>query len=54
MKYRSRMGMRPGRFGILMTRELIDEAIYSEKGNEALLINPDLALKRIRTPDPDN
>jgi DNA-binding response OmpR family regulator len=38
MKYRSRMGMRPGGFGILMTRELIDEVIYSEKGNEVLLI----------------
>jgi len=35
---REKMGMRPGGFGILMTRELVDELIYSEHGNEVLLI----------------
>ena len=35
---RERLGMRPGGFGILMTRELVDELIYSEAGNEVLLI----------------
>ncbi|HEX4595220.1 MAG TPA: response regulator [Bryobacteraceae bacterium] len=35
---RERMGMRPGGFGIFMTRELVDEVIYNEKGNEVLLI----------------
>lgn len=35
---RERMGMRPGGFGILLTRSLVDELIYNEKGNEALLI----------------
>src|SRR5579863_1088625 len=35
---RERMGMRPGGFGILMTRQLVDELIYSETGNEVLLI----------------
>ena len=35
---RSRLGMRPGGFGILMTRQLVDELIYSEAGNEVLLI----------------
>ncbi|MCU1339749.1 MAG: response regulator receiver protein [Bryobacterales bacterium] len=35
---RERLGMRPGGFGILMTRELVDELIYSEHGNEVLLI----------------
>lgn len=35
---RERLGMRPGGFGILMTRELVDELIYNEAGNEVLLI----------------
>ena len=29
---------RPGGFGILLTRNLVDELIYSEKGNEVLFI----------------
>jgi CheY-like chemotaxis protein/anti-sigma regulatory factor (Ser/Thr protein kinase) len=35
---RDALGMRPGGFGILLTRALVDELIYNEKGNEALLI----------------
>ena len=35
---RAALGMRPGGFGILLTRALVDELIYNEKGNEALLI----------------
>lgn len=35
---RERMGMRPGGFGLLMTRQLVDEMIYNEMGNEVLLI----------------
>ena len=35
---RQRLGMRPGGFGILLARSLIDELIYNEAGNEALLI----------------
>lgn len=35
---RERLGMRPGGFGLLMTRQLVDEMIYSEAGNEVLLI----------------
>jgi hypothetical protein len=35
---RERLGLRPGGFGILMTRQLVDEMIYNEKGNEVLLI----------------
>jgi CheY-like chemotaxis protein/anti-sigma regulatory factor (Ser/Thr protein kinase) len=35
---RDLMGMRPGGFGILLTRALVDELIYNEQGNEALLI----------------
>jgi CheY-like chemotaxis protein/anti-sigma regulatory factor (Ser/Thr protein kinase) len=35
---RDELGMRPGGFGILLTREYVDELLYNEKGNEALLI----------------
>jgi anti-sigma regulatory factor (Ser/Thr protein kinase) len=35
---REKQGLRPGGFGILMTRQMVDELIYSEKGNEVLLI----------------
>jgi anti-sigma regulatory factor (Ser/Thr protein kinase) len=37
-EFREKLGMRPGGFGILMTRELVDELIYNEHGNEVLLI----------------
>ena len=30
--------MRPGGFGILLSRAFVDELLYNEKGNEALLI----------------
>jgi anti-sigma regulatory factor (Ser/Thr protein kinase)/ActR/RegA family two-component response regulator len=36
--YRDEMGLRPGGFGVLLTRHLVDELIYGEKGNEVLLI----------------
>jgi len=35
---RAALGLRPGGFGILLIRNLVDELIYNEKGNEALLI----------------
>jgi CheY-like chemotaxis protein len=35
---REQMGLRPGGFGILMTRHLVDELIYNDAGNEVLLI----------------
>ncbi len=35
---RSEMGMRPGGFGILVTQGLVDDVIYSEKGNEVMLV----------------
>jgi DNA-binding response OmpR family regulator len=35
---RERLGLRPGGFGILLTRRLADELIYNETGNEVLLI----------------
>jgi DNA-binding NarL/FixJ family response regulator len=38
MAEREAMGMRPGGFGILMAKKLVDELLYNEKGNEVLLI----------------
>jgi len=38
VEVRQQRGMRPGGFGIFMTRQLVDEMIYNEKGNEVLLI----------------
>ena len=35
---RMELGLRPGGFGILMTRSLVDDLIYNEAGNEVLLI----------------
>jgi CheY-like chemotaxis protein/anti-sigma regulatory factor (Ser/Thr protein kinase) len=35
---RDQMGIRPGGFGILLTRNLVDDLVYNEKGNEVMLI----------------
>ena len=35
---REAQGMRPGGFGILMAKGLVDDLLYNEQGNEALLI----------------
>ena len=35
---RSKMGLRPGGFGIMLVKQLADELIYNEEGNEVLLI----------------
>jgi anti-sigma regulatory factor (Ser/Thr protein kinase)/CheY-like chemotaxis protein len=44
---RDAKGMRPGGFGILMAKRLVDELIFNEKGNEVLLI------KYLHPPDAD-
>lgn len=36
--FRDAQGLRPGGFGLFLTQHLVDEVIYSEKGNEVLLI----------------
>jgi anti-sigma regulatory factor (Ser/Thr protein kinase)/ActR/RegA family two-component response regulator len=36
--HRDEMGLRPGGYGVLMARHLVDELIYGEKGNEVLLV----------------
>lgn len=35
---RDQMGIRPGGFGILLSRNFADELVYSEKGNEVVLV----------------
>ena len=36
--YRDQLGLRPGGFGVLLTRSFVDEVIYGEKGNEVVLV----------------
>lgn len=38
MGYREDAGLRPGGFGLMVTRQLVDEVIYNELGNEVLLV----------------
>jgi CheY-like chemotaxis protein len=35
---RERQGLRPGGYGLLLAKHFVDELIYSERGNEVLLI----------------
>jgi DNA-binding NarL/FixJ family response regulator len=36
--FREAQGLRPGGYGLLMARHLVDELVFSEKGNEVLLV----------------
>lgn len=38
LEYRMEQGMRAGGFGMLLAKELVDEVIYNERGNEVVLI----------------
>jgi len=38
VEHREAQGLRPGGFGILLSRNLVDELIYNETGNEVILI----------------
>jgi anti-sigma regulatory factor (Ser/Thr protein kinase) len=38
VEVRDQLGLRPGGFGILMAKGVVNELIYSEKGNEVLMI----------------
>jgi anti-sigma regulatory factor (Ser/Thr protein kinase)/CheY-like chemotaxis protein len=38
LNHRAELGMRPGGFGMLLTRDLVDEMVYNERGNEVILI----------------
>ena len=35
---REKRGLRPGGFGLLMSKNLVDELIYNDKGNDVLLV----------------
>jgi anti-sigma regulatory factor (Ser/Thr protein kinase) len=35
---REQHGIRPGGLGLMITRSLVDDVIYNEKGNEVMLI----------------
>ena len=37
-KFRLKKGLRPGGFGIMLVRQIADELIYNEDGNEVVLI----------------
>ena len=38
VRVREAQGLRPGGFGLLLAKKLVDELIYSEQGNEVLLV----------------
>jgi len=51
--FREAHGLRPGGYGVLLTRHLVDELMYSEKGNEVLLVkylSPNAQYVRNPTP----
>jgi anti-sigma regulatory factor (Ser/Thr protein kinase) len=35
---REAQGLRPGGYGLLLTKHFVDELVYNEKGNEVLLV----------------
>lgn len=38
LEYRAEHGIRPGGFGILIAKQLVDELVYNERGNEVILV----------------
>jgi anti-sigma regulatory factor (Ser/Thr protein kinase)/CheY-like chemotaxis protein len=38
MAFREEQGLRPGGFGLLLAKKLVDELIYNEQGNEVVLV----------------
>jgi anti-sigma regulatory factor (Ser/Thr protein kinase) len=38
MEHREELGLRPGGFGLLITKALVDEVIYNQQGNKVILI----------------
>ena len=38
LERRAALGMRPGGFGMLLTRKLVDELVYNERGNQVILV----------------
>ena len=61
---REEQGLRPGGFGVMLAKKLVDEVVYSEKGNDVLLIkhlppsqqkavSTDATRQTTRRPGPD-
>ena len=38
LEIRDSLGLRPGGYGVMLTRKLVDDLIYNERGNEVLLV----------------
>jgi DNA-binding response OmpR family regulator len=38
LEVRDSLGIRPGGFGVLLTKKLVDDLIYNEQGNDVLLV----------------
>lgn len=38
LQFRSEKGMRPGGFGIMLVKQLADDVIYNESGNEVAVV----------------
>jgi two-component system, OmpR family, response regulator len=38
VEYRSQNGMRPGGFGIMMVKQIADELMYNQHGNEVVMV----------------
>jgi len=38
LKHRSKLGMRPGGFGIMLVKQVADDLIYNEQGNEVVFV----------------
>jgi anti-sigma regulatory factor (Ser/Thr protein kinase) len=38
LERRAELGLRPGGYGMLLTKDLVDELVYNERGNEVILV----------------
>jgi anti-sigma regulatory factor (Ser/Thr protein kinase) len=38
IEFRSQLGMRPGGFGIMLVKQVADELLYNEQGNEVVFL----------------
>jgi anti-sigma regulatory factor (Ser/Thr protein kinase) len=38
IEFRSQLGMRPGGFGIMLVKQVADELVYNEQGNEVIFL----------------
>ena len=38
LRVREQQGLRPGGFGVMLAKKLVDDVLYSERGNDVLLV----------------